>query len=81
MSVTAVRVMMVHVLMFLVHSNVSAMYHQPTRSDNAKVKTKNLKYPLVDNKAFHFKDIIQDKDDNSWRSVCFILFFSFASRM
>ena len=49
--------------MFLVHSNVGALYHQSTQRDNAKVKTDNFKYPLVDNKVYHFKDIIQYKDE------------------
>lgn len=66
--------------MFLVHSNVGALYHQSTQRDNAKVKTDNFKYPLVDNKVYHFKDIIQYKDDNSWRRVYLFIYFSFTSR-
>ena len=66
--------------MFLVHSNVGALYHQSTQRDNAKVKTNNFIYPLVDNKVYHFKDIIQYKDDNSWRSAFFFLFHLLLAR-
>ena len=41
------------------------------------MKTNNFKYPLVDNKVYHFKDVIQYNDDNSWRRVYLFIYLFF----